>query len=84
MACTPQCASSWNAKSYPLFVLELPPLTIMDSSRVFAVQNPHMPAMPQSNIHLDILEGRDETLDVTDFFRRPFSRLVSHKQLIYC
>ncbi|KAF8480878.1 proteasome maturation factor UMP1 [Russula ochroleuca] len=31
--------------------------------------NPHMPAMPQSNIHLDILEGRDETLDVTDFFQ---------------
>ncbi|KAH9994390.1 proteasome maturation factor UMP1 [Russula vinacea] len=30
--------------------------------------NPHMPAMPQSNIHLDILEGRDEILDVTDFF----------------
>ncbi|KAI9512292.1 proteasome maturation factor UMP1 [Russula earlei] len=30
--------------------------------------DPHMPAMPQSNIHLDILEGRDETLDVTDFF----------------
>ena len=29
-----------------------------------------MPAMPQSNIHLDILEGRDETLDVTDFFSR--------------
>jgi proteasome maturation protein len=28
-----------------------------------------MPAMPQSNIHLDILEGRDEILDVTDFFR---------------
>ena len=33
-----------------------------------------MPAMPQSNIHLDILEGRDEILDVTDFFRRSFSR----------
>jgi hypothetical protein len=31
-------------------------------------QNPHMPAMPRSNIHLDILEGRDETLDVADFF----------------
>ncbi|KAG1757982.1 proteasome maturation factor UMP1-domain-containing protein [Suillus lakei] len=30
--------------------------------------NPHMPAMPQSNIHLDILMGRDETLDPTDFF----------------
>jgi proteasome maturation protein len=28
-----------------------------------------MPAVPQSNIHLDILEGRDETLDVADFFR---------------
>lgn len=32
-----------------------------------------MPAMAQSNIHLDILEGRDETLDVTDFFRGFFS-----------
>lgn len=27
-----------------------------------------MPALPQSNIHLDILMGRDETLDVADFF----------------
>lgn len=27
-----------------------------------------MPAMPQSNIHLDILMGRDEALDVGDFF----------------
>ena len=39
-----------------------------------------MPAMPQSNIHLDILEGRDETLDVTDFFRMSstyFSRLYT-------
>ena len=27
-----------------------------------------MPALPQSNLHLDILMGRDETLDVTDFF----------------
>ncbi|KAG0699737.1 proteasome maturation factor UMP1-domain-containing protein [Suillus ampliporus] len=30
--------------------------------------SPHMPAMPQSNIHLDILMGRDETLDPADFF----------------
>ncbi|KAI0044361.1 proteasome maturation factor UMP1 [Auriscalpium vulgare] len=30
--------------------------------------NRHMPAFPQSNVHLDILMGRDETLDVTDFF----------------
>ncbi len=56
--------------------LELLPLAIMDSSRIFAVQNPHMPAMPQSNIHLDILEGRDETLDVTDFFRMSFSMCI--------
>lgn len=27
-----------------------------------------MPTMPRSNIHLDILMGRDETLDVGDFF----------------
>ena len=27
-----------------------------------------MPALPQSNIHLDILMGRDEALDVSDLF----------------
>lgn len=27
-----------------------------------------MPALPQSNIHLDILMGRDESLDVSDVF----------------
>ena len=27
-----------------------------------------MPALPQSNIHLDILMGRDESLGVSDFF----------------
>lgn len=52
------------------------------STRDFVLQNPHMPAMPQSNIHLDILEGRDEILDVTDFFRRPFLDLY-HRQFIY-
>jgi proteasome maturation protein len=26
-----------------------------------------MPALPQSNLHLDILMGRDETLDTPDF-----------------
>lgn len=40
-------------------------------------QNPHMPAMPRSNIHLDILEGRDETLDVTDFFSEYFLAILS-------
>ncbi|EIN13460.1 proteasome maturation factor UMP1 [Punctularia strigosozonata HHB-11173 SS5] len=29
--------------------------------------SPHMPAMPRSNIHLDILMGRDEELDTSDF-----------------
>jgi proteasome maturation protein len=52
-----------------MLVFKLLPL-IMNLSRIFAIQNPHMPAMAQSNIHLDILEGRDETLDVSDFFRR--------------
>ena len=28
-----------------------------------------MPALPRSNIHLDILMGRDETLDVSDIFQ---------------
>jgi proteasome maturation protein len=32
-----------------------------------SAQNPHMPAMPQSNLHLDILMGRDEILDTPDF-----------------
>ncbi|THH21023.1 hypothetical protein EW146_g482 [Bondarzewia mesenterica] len=36
--------------------------------RKIVSSNPHMPALPQSNIHLDILMGRDETLDVDDFF----------------
>lgn len=31
------------------------------------IQNPHMPAFPQSNLHLDILMGRDESLDTPDF-----------------
>ena len=31
-------------------------------------QNPHMPGMGRSNIHLDILIGRDETLHPADFF----------------
>ncbi|KAJ7630431.1 proteasome maturation factor UMP1 [Roridomyces roridus] len=30
--------------------------------------NPHMPAMPQSNLQLDILMGRDETIEPVDIF----------------
>ena len=36
-------------------------------SRDAALQNPHMPILPQSNLHLDILMGRDETLECADF-----------------
>lgn len=31
-----------------------------------------MPALPQSNIHLDILMGRDEMLDTVDFMGGAF------------
>jgi len=31
-------------------------------------KSPHLPIIPRSNIHLDILMGRDETLHVSDFF----------------
>lgn len=37
-----------------------------------------MPAMPHSNIHLDILMGRDEALDVADFFGGGFSCFTQH------
>ncbi|KAJ7293879.1 proteasome maturation factor UMP1 [Mycena rebaudengoi] len=30
--------------------------------------NPHMPSLPQSNLHLDILMGRDETIEPSDIF----------------
>lgn len=31
-------------------------------------QNPHLPAFAQSNLHLDILMGRDETIGPADVF----------------
>lgn len=30
-------------------------------------QNPHMPARGVSRVHLDILDGTDESLDTADF-----------------
>ncbi|KAF9243744.1 proteasome maturation factor UMP1, partial [Melanogaster broomeanus] len=36
--------------------------------RKIVAANPHMPGMGQGNIHLDILMGRDETLEPADFF----------------
>ncbi|KAG8833142.1 hypothetical protein FRC17_011262 [Serendipita sp. 399] len=43
------------------------PVRLMMERKLVA-QNPHFPALPQSNIHLDILMGRDSTLDIGDFF----------------
>ncbi|KAK1216715.1 hypothetical protein PQX77_020644 [Marasmius sp. AFHP31] len=37
----------------------------------FGWKNPHMPALPQSNIQLDILMGRDETVEPGDVFGEP-------------
>ncbi|KAF8525226.1 proteasome maturation factor UMP1, partial [Hysterangium stoloniferum] len=51
-----------------LYGLHLPVRQMMERKIVSA--SPHMPAMAQfhSNVHLDILMGRDEALDVADFF----------------
>ena len=35
-----------------------------------------MPALPRSNIHLDILMGRDETVDVTDVFNGKLTLII--------
>ncbi|KAH9918707.1 uncharacterized protein BXZ73DRAFT_105105 [Epithele typhae] len=35
--------------------------------RKIVSQNAHMPIFPQSNLHLNILMGRDETLECTGF-----------------
>jgi len=43
------------------------PLQITMERKIVA-KNAHMPAVPQSNIHLDILMGRDESLDISDVF----------------
>ncbi|CUA77457.1 proteasome maturation protein [Rhizoctonia solani] len=49
-----------------MYGMHAPVRLLMERKAVF--NSPHMPTMPQSNIHLDILMGRDETLDVGDFF----------------
>ncbi|KAM5537527.1 hypothetical protein V8D89_008854 [Ganoderma adspersum] len=48
-----------------LFGLHMPMRILME--RKIVSQNPHMPILPQSNLHLDILMGRDETLECADF-----------------
>ncbi|KAI0736056.1 proteasome maturation factor UMP1 [Earliella scabrosa] len=48
-----------------LFGLHMPMRLMME--RKIVSQNPHMPILPQSNLHLEILMGRDETLECVDF-----------------
>ncbi|GJJ07090.1 hypothetical protein Clacol_001289 [Clathrus columnatus] len=51
-----------------LFGLHMPVRQMME--RKLVASTPHMPALPgfDSNIHLDVLMGRDETLHVSDIF----------------
>jgi len=43
------------------------PMRLLMERKIVAA-NPHMPAMAQSNLHLDILMGRDETIEPVDIF----------------
>ncbi|KZV81612.1 proteasome maturation factor UMP1 [Exidia glandulosa HHB12029] len=49
-----------------IYGLHAPVRQLME--RRLVSENPHMPGLGNVNIHLDILMGRDETLDVADFF----------------
>ncbi|KAG6333287.1 hypothetical protein ID866_5805 [Astraeus odoratus] len=49
-----------------LYGLHTPARVLME--RKVVSKGAHMPALQRSNIHLDILMGRDETLDPSDFF----------------
>jgi len=51
-----------------MYGLHMPVRQMME--RKIVAQNHHMPAIAQfhSNVHLDVLMGRDETLEVADFF----------------
>jgi len=49
-----------------MFGMAAPLRTLME--RKIVAFDPHMPFMTRSNIHLDILMGRDESLDVHDIF----------------
>ncbi|KAJ7071551.1 proteasome maturation factor UMP1 [Mycena amicta] len=43
------------------------PLRLLMERKIVSA-NPHMPGLPQSNLHLDILMGRDETIEPVDIF----------------
>ncbi|KAI0688534.1 hypothetical protein C8T65DRAFT_767916 [Cerioporus squamosus] len=49
-----------------------------------APQNPHMPILPQSNLHLDILMGRDETLECADLMTLGLISSLSRQLLHSC
>ncbi|KAJ6501484.1 proteasome maturation factor UMP1 [Mycena vitilis] len=49
-----------------LYGMHAPMRLLMERKIVSAT--PHMPAFPQSNVHLDILMGRDETIAPADIF----------------
>ncbi|KIJ68830.1 hypothetical protein HYDPIDRAFT_173459 [Hydnomerulius pinastri MD-312] len=49
-----------------LYGLHAPARLLME--RKIVGQSPHIPGMPHSNIHLDILMGRDEMIEPADFF----------------
>ncbi|KDQ19909.1 hypothetical protein BOTBODRAFT_183933 [Botryobasidium botryosum FD-172 SS1] len=49
-----------------IYGMHMPMRQLMERKIVAA--NPHMPVMTRSNIHLDILMGRDDTLEVGNFF----------------
>ncbi|KIY66811.1 proteasome maturation factor UMP1 [Cylindrobasidium torrendii FP15055 ss-10] len=46
------------------------PMRLLMERKIVAA-SPHMPVLPQTNIHLDILMGRDETIDTADIFAGP-------------
>ncbi|KZV74765.1 proteasome maturation factor UMP1 [Peniophora sp. CONT] len=50
-----------------LYGVAAPMMQLME--RKLVSYNPHMPTMKRSNVHLDVLRGTDDTLDVTDFMQ---------------
>ncbi|KAJ3485501.1 hypothetical protein NLI96_g4917 [Meripilus lineatus] len=56
-----------------IYGLHAPVRLLME--RKLVGHNPHMPALPVTNVHLDVLMGRDETLECADFMM-PSSELA--------
>ncbi|KAJ3724302.1 proteasome maturation factor UMP1-domain-containing protein [Lentinula guzmanii] len=51
--------------------LHAPMRLLMERNIVSA--NPHMPVLPQTNLQLDILMGRDESIEAADVFAGPLN-----------